>query len=136
MKKEKKGRGKSGRGIQPLADALAAYLRSSGVGKPIEQTGIERQWRAAVGDEIGEHSRAVRLTREVLEVEVDSSALLQELSGFHLDEILESLRSGPQPLRVADIRFRVAAVPRGGPSPRRSGLRPREGGRKREGDGD
>ena len=108
MKTRKNARRKSGKGTQPLAEALAAYMQSSGVGKPIEQTSIERQWRAAVGEEIAEHTRAVRLNREVLEVNVDSSALLQELSAFYRDKILDSLRSGRHPLRV-----RVAAVQRG-----------------------
>ena len=111
MKRRKKGRRKSANGVRPLGEALAAYMRASGVGKAIEQSSIERRWRAAVGEEIAEHTRAVRLDRGVLEVDVDSSALLQELSAFYRDKILASLRSGDHPLRVADIRFRVAVIP-------------------------
>ena len=50
-------------------------------------------WREAVGEEIAEKTRVVALRGNVLTIEVASSPLLSELSGYRKAELLDALRS-------------------------------------------
>lgn len=70
----------------------------------------QRKWSRAAAGRLADHSRPVRLRRGLLTVEVDSSALLAELSGFRGAELAHQLAAGPEPLAVREIRF----VPVGG----------------------
>jgi len=65
-------------------------------------------WCEAVGAETARHTRLSRtLKRGVLHVEVNSSALLGELSGFRKAEILAVLREKVTQQYIEDIRFKL-----------------------------
>lgn len=90
MKKERRGTKSEAAGeadprlraVAPLAAAVQAYLRISGLGPRIQDSKIYRAWDEAVGPELARRARPARFRGGELLVEVDSSAHLGELQGF------------------------------------------------------
>jgi predicted nucleic acid-binding Zn ribbon protein len=68
----------------------------------------QRKWDATVEAAVAAHSRPRTFRRGLLTVEVDSSALLAELSGFRRAGLVHKLAGEPEPLGVRDIKFVLA----------------------------
>lgn len=72
---------------------------------------IEAAWRRAVGPEIAAQSAVRGLARGVLEVEVESAALLQELATFYRRDILAALKGrGAALADVTELRLRLGGA--------------------------
>jgi hypothetical protein len=84
---------------------LARVLKEHGIGSdPVLRRAVAA-WREAVGSEFFERTRVGSLKKGVLSVEVDSAALLQELSVYRKRELLVALRrSNPA---ISEVKFRV-----------------------------
>ncbi len=65
--------------LEPLADALSAYLDKSGIAEAAESRRVLTEWRERVGDRIADVATPVRMDRGTLIVGVRSSAWLMEL---------------------------------------------------------
>jgi len=95
-------------GLRPLGEMLHRLLREWGADERARDGGLCDRWRNIVGDEIGEHSRPGTYRNGVLTVEVDSAALLAELSTYCREALLESLRADPTFRGLRALRFRLA----------------------------
>ncbi|MFP4028293.1 MAG: DUF721 domain-containing protein [Candidatus Brocadiia bacterium] len=66
---------------------------------------VSRAWEEVAGPEIASRTRIASYEDGKLRVEVESSVLLQELSGFMRETILEELRRTSGGEDVAEVRF-------------------------------
>ena len=95
------------RGAERLGDALARTLSKKGLDQELRIRTLNEKWRRAVGTEIAAQTRVIAFRRGVFEVEVASSALLQELASVYREDIMQSLATGSEPIAVRAIRFRL-----------------------------
>ena len=96
------------REVHHLRDAIASFLERSGLSRQGLQDQMDRAWCEIVGVETARHTRLSRVIRRgVLQVEVDSPALLAELSGFRRAEILHGLQERVKRKHIEDLRFRL-----------------------------
>lgn len=68
---------------------------------------IEAVWREVVGEEMGSRTRVVRVARGVLQVEVDSAPLMQELGGFYKHAILKEIQARVKKRLIGDLVFKL-----------------------------
>jgi len=94
------------RGPESLGDVLGRLLAARGWGRSSERGRLEQAWAEAVGPEQQAQTRVLAIRRGVLEVEVRSSVLQQELAQFHKRKLLKSLRESLPQLTVTDLKFR------------------------------
>jgi predicted nucleic acid-binding Zn ribbon protein len=94
---------------EPIKEILARLFTARGWGRRQARLHLERAWTAAVAHEHAAHTRVLRLHRGVLEVEVSSAALMQELAHFHKRRLLEVLRDKLPGQPLKDLRFRAGS---------------------------
>ena len=94
-------------GPELLGEVLSRLFTARGWGRRQGRLHLEKAWADAVGPENALHSRVGNLRRGVLEVEVDSAILLQELAHYHKRRLLEQLRGKLPGNTLTDIRFRA-----------------------------
>jgi predicted nucleic acid-binding Zn ribbon protein len=94
---------------QPMrvAEALAAYLKRSGIGDRMEENVVVDDWAERVGSRIAAAATPVHVSRGILVVAVESSAWLMELRLMEAD-IRRRLNEGREKGRVKGIRFVLA----------------------------
>jgi predicted nucleic acid-binding Zn ribbon protein len=98
-----------------IADALARYLKRTGLAKRVEAAGIVAEWPALVGPQIAAVTEPEAVTADgILWVRVASAPWAQELR-MMTPRILGKLNQG-RTGRVRQIRW-VAAPPRRTPVP-------------------
>ncbi len=95
------------KGPERIGEILSRLFAARGWGRQQERQRLERAWAEAVGVEHATATRVVALRRHVLEIEVKSSILLQELTQFHKRRLLEALRKALTGVTIADLRFRA-----------------------------
>ena len=93
--------------LEPVGDALAAYLDGTGLGESLARQGAIEEWAGAVGPKVGRVTRPIEVRGDTLVVEVVSSAWLAELSmmGSLILDRVNAVRAGPA---IGRIRFRLA----------------------------
>lgn len=94
-------------GPEPLGEILARLIAARGWGRRQARLHLERAWVAAVGSEQEPHTRVLGLRRGVLEVEVNSPVLLQELASYHKRTLLAKLRQCLPNHMLTDVRFKA-----------------------------
>jgi predicted nucleic acid-binding Zn ribbon protein len=87
-----------------VAEALAAYLKRSGIGDRLEQNAVVDDWAERVGPRIAAVATPVHVAQGVLLVAVESSGWLMELRLMETD-IRRRLNEGREKGRVERIRF-------------------------------
>src|SRR5262245_31810770 len=97
------------KGPERIGEVLSRLFTARGWGRRQDRLRLEGAWAEAVGAEFAPHTRVGGLKRGVLEVEVASPVLLQELAHFHKRRVLERLRGLLPGVTVADLRFRSGA---------------------------
>ncbi len=97
------------KGPEPLGEILSRVFTARGWGRKQDRLRLERAWADAAGPEFAPHTRLGALRRGVLEVEVLSAVLLQELAHFHKRRLLERLREQLPGTTLSDLRFRAGA---------------------------
>jgi predicted nucleic acid-binding Zn ribbon protein len=97
------------RGPEPLGDILARLFVSRGWGRKSERLRLEAAWQATIEPSWRDNTRVLALRRGVLEIEVKTATLLQELSQFHRRRLLAALRQALPGLTINDLRFRAGA---------------------------
>ena len=95
-------------GPERLDAVLGSLFVSRGWGRLSERAKLEAAWLTAAGEEIAADTRVTSLRRGVLEVEVRSNVLQQELVQFHKRELLKTFRETMPHLTVTDLKFRSA----------------------------
>jgi predicted nucleic acid-binding Zn ribbon protein len=91
---------------EPVGDVLKRWIKHSGVLRTSERDRIWAVWERLLGPDAA-HTRLAGLAKHVLTIEVDSSALLMDLSSFKKQEILEAIRDEVRSYFIRDIRFRL-----------------------------
>ena len=96
-----------GAGYTRLSKAIRAFLKQSGLAAQLRHQKVYAVWERMLGDR-AEHTRIAGLRRGVLEVEVDSAAMMQELE-FERRLLERGLQAEvPKPF-VERIHFRLAS---------------------------
>ena len=98
-----------GKGPELFREILSRLFAARGWGRRQGRLHLERAWAEAVGPEFAAHTRVAGIRRGVLEVEVDSAVLLQELAHFHKRRLLQELRGRLPDTTLNDLRFRNGA---------------------------
>ena len=94
-------------GPESLGEVLSRLFTARGWGRKQDRLRLEQAWAAAVGPEHAPHTRVGALRRGVLDVEVMSAVLLQELAHYHKRRLLEQLRGRLPGTTLTDLRFRA-----------------------------
>jgi hypothetical protein len=94
-------------GPEPFGEILSRLFASRGWGRQQERLRLEKAWSEAAGNEWIEETRVAVLRRNVLEIEVRSPVLLQELSQFHKRRLLEAIRGILKGVTIKDLRFKI-----------------------------
>lgn len=94
-------------GPEPLADILGRMFASRGWGRKSERKRLEEAWTSAAGQQFGPETRVLGMKRGVLEVEVRTAVLLQELTHFHKRGLLGKLRHNLPGVTLTDLKFRA-----------------------------
>ncbi|MDI6731443.1 MAG: DUF721 domain-containing protein [Candidatus Margulisbacteria bacterium] len=79
--------------------------QESGVGRTIKLCKILSAWKEVVGEKIGSHTEAVKISHGMLFVSTSSPVWAQELS-FLKDELMGKLNLVAGSQIIKDIRFR------------------------------
>ena len=96
-------------GVEAIGPILSRLLTKSGVTHFAAQQALRTSWQRAVGPELARHTRLAGWRGNVLRVEVDSPAHLQELATFYKSSILQRLRAGGEAFVIQDIEFRIGS---------------------------
>jgi predicted nucleic acid-binding Zn ribbon protein len=90
-----------------VSDAIAAFLKQSGLEERIDQAGIIPEWNALVGDPIARVTMPVSVSRTgILLVAVRTNAWMTELSLLE-PQLLRELNRQPGRAPVRKIRWRL-----------------------------
>jgi predicted nucleic acid-binding Zn ribbon protein len=95
------------KGPERLAEILGRLFTSRGWGRKNDRLRLESAWAEAAGPELVPETRVLAIRRGVLEVEVRSAVMLQELTQFHKRGLLGKLRKAMPGVTLTDIKFRA-----------------------------
>lgn len=90
---------------QEFGNVLKEVLKKKRFYQKSKYGALSKAWKEVVGDEVASETKIVAYKHGRLRVEVNSSVLFQELSGFMKDSILEELQEMSGGQDVSDIRF-------------------------------
>ncbi|OWK45397.1 DUF721 domain-containing protein [Fimbriiglobus ruber] len=96
-------------GPENLGDVLARLFTARGWGRKSERLRLEAAWAEAVGPAFLPETRVSGLRRGVMEVEVKSGVLIQELAQFHKRKLITALREKLPGTTITDLKFRAGA---------------------------
>ena len=96
--------------VVPISEAIDSFMKQSGLTRKMRHDLLGRAWCEIIGVDQADHTRLSRkIERGVLKVEVDSSALLAELSGLRKAEIIQKLNEQVKSVYIEDIKFRLGS---------------------------
>lgn len=101
---------------RPVREILATLLQGVSFTRRSANKEIVRVWEQVVGPEVSRHAWVSALRANILYIEVDSGAWMQELGGFHKAGILAEIQGRLKGVFVRDLKFKQ----RGGSGDRRS----------------
>ena len=94
---------------EPIREILSRLFTARGWGRRQARLHLERAWEASAGDEFVPHTRVLGLRRGILEVEVDSSVMLQKLAHYEKRRLLQALQAKLPGEKLKDLRFRAGS---------------------------
>jgi hypothetical protein len=103
------------RGVASVGEVLRGWLKENKVRERIAASSIFTKWKQIVGEEIGARTRVIEAAAGELVIEVDSSALLNELSTYYRQEILDSLHQTEEFRGIQKLKFRSGSLHGPGP---------------------
>jgi len=103
------GKGKPRRGMATITDLVKRWMKENKVKQRVGEGSLFDRWREVVGEEIAAQTRVVDVKNGELLVEVASASLLNELSTYYGEEILQSLRGREEFRGVYRIKFKAGA---------------------------
>ena len=95
------------RGPERIGDVLGRLFTLRGWGRRQGRLHLEQAWTEVAGPDVAKQTRVAGMRRGVLEVEVGSAVLMQELAHFHKRRLLEGLRARLPGTTLNDLRFRA-----------------------------
>ena len=96
----------SNSGPENLSDVLGRLFVARGWGRVSERTRLETAWGETIGPELVGQTRVGSIRRGVLEIEVRSAVLQQELTQYHKRKLLADLRVKLTGVSITDLKFR------------------------------
>ncbi len=93
-----------------IKEVLSRLFTARGWGRRQGRLHLERAWCDAVGADYETNTRVLGLKRGILEIEVASAVLVQELSHYHKRRLLEALRAKLPGELIRELRFRVGKI--------------------------
>ena len=96
-------------GPESIDLVLKRLMKKYRVSQRLDKEEVYEKWKEVVGEAVAEQTRVVDLNSGVLLVEVGSASLLQELSMFYKDAILQSLHQFQHFDLIREIRFRAGS---------------------------
>lgn len=96
-------------GPQRINDVFSELLARRGYARELTAIGFAQAWAEAVGPQWAGSSRAGQVKRGVLEVFVENSAVLQELT-FQKQALLAALVGRLPEQGIRDLRFRLGPI--------------------------
>ena len=111
MGKEVTGKGRSKpadekKGFESIELILKRWLKANRAPRQLDRETIVKRWTEVVGKSIAARTRPLDIQNGILLVEVNSAPLLQELSTYYRQDLLESLKGIDGLGVLQDIRFR------------------------------
>lgn len=97
------------KGPENLSDILGRLFAARGWGRKSARAQLETVWAEAAGPELIADTRVLVVRRGVLEIEVRTGVLMQELAQFHKRRLLEAVRKRLTGTTVTDLKFRAGA---------------------------
>jgi predicted nucleic acid-binding Zn ribbon protein len=97
------------RGTQPIGEILADLAKSLGIAQKLSEQEAVVAWSDVVGEKIAQHSRAVRVDRGRLFVEVDSSVWVHELR-FMKQKIMRELNNRVGKTAIENVHFVIGGA--------------------------
>ncbi len=97
----------SRKGPELIGEVLSRLFTARGWGRRQARLHLEKAWEDAAGPAIFARTRLGSLRRGVLEIEVASAILLQELAQYQKRRLLEQLRCRLPNTPLTDLRFRA-----------------------------
>ena len=94
-------------GPEKIGEILSRLFAQRGWGRRSARQQLEDAWTKVVEPAHQPHTRVASLRRSVLEIEVNDSVLLQELSSFHRRKLLEKLKTTLPSSGIKELRFRA-----------------------------
>jgi predicted nucleic acid-binding Zn ribbon protein len=94
---------------KPIGNILAELLARRGYGRLQAADNCATAWAQAVGAALAAKSRAGQVRRGVLEVWVQNSTLVQELS-FEKSRLLKTMIQLMPDEKIRDLKFRVGPI--------------------------
>jgi len=88
---------------------LKHWLKQNQVSARVNEESIFQRWQEIVGDEIASRTRVIEVGGGELVIEVSSAPLLNELSTYYRQEILESVRKIEEFRGIHKLRFRAGS---------------------------
>ena len=98
------------RGPEQISEVLSRLFAERGWGRKQDRLRLEQTWAEVAGPDVAGQTRLGALRRGVLEVEVSSGALMQELAGFHKRRLLEGMKKKLSGVPLKDLRFRAGVM--------------------------
>ncbi len=96
----------SNSGPENLSDVLGRLFVARGWGRVSERSRLETAWGETIGTEFAGQTRVGCFKRGVLEIEVRSAVLQQELTQYHKRRLLADLRVKLPGQSITDLKFR------------------------------
>ena len=97
------------KGPENLAEILGRLFTSRGWGRKNDRLKLESAWAEAAGPTLLKDTRLSLLRRGVVEIEVKTAVLVQELTQFHKRALLGKLRKLLPTLMLTDLKFKAGA---------------------------
>lgn len=94
------------RGLSSMQDALAEWMRASGLSRRRAESPVYAAFDGAAGADLARRARPVRFQRGTLTVEVDSAAHLHELEAFRGEELRAKANAILGEERIRRIAFK------------------------------
>jgi predicted nucleic acid-binding Zn ribbon protein len=92
-----------------IGEVLAQLITQRGYGRVQAQEELQAAWQTAAGPTLGRSSRPGQIKRGKLEVIVNNSTVVQELT-FQKQQIVADLARILPESKIADLRFRIGAI--------------------------
>lgn len=92
-----------------IADVVGSLMARRGYAQVKTVSDCTEAWKKAVGPKLVEHSRAGNVRRNVLEVVVRNSVVMQELA-FQKKQLIKQLAKLVPQQKIRDLRFRIGCI--------------------------
>jgi predicted nucleic acid-binding Zn ribbon protein len=108
-RRDKEQRRFYGRRPKKIGDVMAQLITLRGYGRFQADAELAAAWQTAAGESLARDSRAGQVRRGRLEVTVNNSTIVQELT-FQKQHILAELARQLPDAKIRDIRFRIGNI--------------------------